>query len=1372
MNKTFTKSIFFFSAFIVFALGRVFAQTITIGNVDPGPYAPGSTNSVPISVTGTCVNTTTTYNLYLSDANGSFAAQKLIGTFANFYTTFVNGIIPVGTPAGTGYELKVISVNPAITSTISAPFSINAGTGVVASVSSQLINPTYPEVFGTCSGVANTAYSFIDKSTAGSTVTASFFNELTQASAGSITPNAAGVSFTAAAAQYTITVKAVNGGIVGTESYFLINNAVNTSFGVTGSNTICLSGGGSLTYNVDISSPSGIQNNYPGLIYSIKWGDGSTSSLTLCDIIAGGGKISHNYSKSSCGNNPNGQHNSFEVDLQPSSLYCGKVGTQVTSYAQVITAPTNSFSAPVAACVNTPVTFTNTSDPGQDPNNLSINCKSANALYTWIVDGVTVSSNYTIVQPFKFTFNTTGIHNVTIHLQNANALCTAPDSTETICIQNPPNPQFTLPVAAGCSPLTIIPVNTSTIDSNCNATNKYIWTVTGPPINYANGTNANSATPQFVFTKAGTYTVKLGISTVSCGVISTSVDTIKVDSVAVAILSPDTTLCQSNQTLTFGPNKGPTQSIISGNAQNVPGTYNWTITGGSYAFTGGTSASSQYPQINFTNLATYTITVTNSNVCSPLVSATQHITFQQAPTISAGNNTTFCSSQPVTLNGSITGTVTGTQWTGGTGTFSPSPNVLNPAYTPSAADISAGTVTLTLTGTTTLAAPCNTITSNVILTITKPDSITSTAVDSVCSSVPINYQVTATSPNSTFTWTVDPAKTSATVSGYASSGSGTTITDAIVNSDLVNYATVTYDITAVGGTGCASNTFVLSVIVAPKQSFANFTQDVTAGCDSVKVQFTNASIPANSTYTWDFGDGSSISNAVNPTHTFLPRTDGKDTTYTVSLNSFSKCGNAAPFTSTVTVRPKIPIAYISPLQTIGCSPFTLAVNNFSPGTNQSYTYYLYDTTALVQQITVTNKSQVRFNPITVPSTTQYTLSMIATGFCGTTGQSNSIPITVSATNIIAQMFIENGVSRGCAPFSVNFVNNSLGADTYYYTVYDINHNVIDRPLGGTAPLPYTFNTPGTFYVTITAANSCTTVESSPPVRVDVYQDPLPQFAADDTTGCKDVIVNFTNLTPNDPLTQAKSLQYEWDFGDGSPHSLLFTPLPHNYNYKNSPFTVTLTATNLATGCSNVISKTAYINITAPPATQFTEKPDSVTSIPNYRFDFIDQTTGSPATWNWSFGDGKTSTSENPGHTYLDTGSYKVTLTTATASGCDSTITHFVRITGVPGQLFLPNAFEPGSATIALQTFMAEGSGIKEWRMQIFNNYSQLVWETTKLDGKGSPVDGWDGTFNGAPVQQGVYVWQVSATFINGTEWKGNVINNSLPKRVGVIHLIR
>ena len=451
--------------------------------------------------------------------------------------------------------------------------------------------------------------------------------------------------------------------------------------------------------------------------------------------------------------------------------------------------------------------------------------------------------------------------------------------------------------------------------------------------------------------------------------------------------------------------------------------------------------------------------------------------------------------------------------------------------------------------------------------------------------------------------------------------------------------------------------------------------------------------------------------------------------------------------------------------------FTLSVQNLSPGNNKTYTYYLYDGSTLVNSIIKTDKSQVTFPAITTVNTTQYTLYMVATGYCGNTGQSAIIPITTSPTNVIAQMFIENGANKGCAPFNTTFINNSTGGDSYKYTIYDSNHNVIDIRQGGTAPLPYTFDTPGIYYVTITTVNSCTNLES-PPSEVDVYTVPQPQFTADTMVGCKSLTVTFTNQTPDDPTIHATSLIYDWDFGDNS-HASGFSPGPHTYFTKGSPFTVTLTATNPLTNCINVISKNAYITVTPPPSAAFSENTDSVTSIPNYSFSFLDQTTNGPVSWLWDFGDkSQGSTKEDPEHIFPDTGLYKITLTTGNATGCDSVVSHYVRITGTPGQLFLPNAFEPDGGTTELKTFMAKGSGIKEWHLQIFNNYSQLIWETSKLDDKGTPVEGWDGTANGARMPQGVYIWQASATFINGTVWKGNVLNNSLPKRVGTIHLIR
>jgi hypothetical protein len=62
-------------------------------------------------------------------------------------------------------------------------------------------------------------------------------------------------------------------------------------------------------------------------------------------------------------------------------------------------------------------------------------------------------------------------------------------------------------------------------------------------------------------------------------------------------------------------------------------------------------------------------------------------------------NASVCANNSaITLNGSFTGAAGGT-WTGGTGTYSPNNTTLNATYTPSAAERTAGTVTLTLTTT-------------------------------------------------------------------------------------------------------------------------------------------------------------------------------------------------------------------------------------------------------------------------------------------------------------------------------------------------------------------------------------------------------------------------------------------------------------------------------------------------------------------------------------------------------------------------------------------------------------------------------------------------------------------------------------------------
>ncbi len=106
----------------------------------------------------------------------------------------------------------------------------------------------------------------------------------------------------------------------------------------------------------------------------------------------------------------------------------------------------------------------------------------------------------------------------------------------------------------------------------------------------------------------------------------------------------------------------------------------------------------------FVNL---TLKAAAANGCSNF-NKTTRIDIQKEITVDAtvaSNN--ICGSSSIAINGTVAGAVTTGTWTGGTGTFIPNRNVLNPSYTPSAAEASAGIVTLTISNTPTVGACAN-----------------------------------------------------------------------------------------------------------------------------------------------------------------------------------------------------------------------------------------------------------------------------------------------------------------------------------------------------------------------------------------------------------------------------------------------------------------------------------------------------------------------------------------------------------------------------------------------------------------------------------------------------------------------------------------
>ncbi|PIQ20292.1 MAG: hypothetical protein COW65_15805, partial [Cytophagales bacterium CG18_big_fil_WC_8_21_14_2_50_42_9] len=88
------------------------------------------------------------------------------------------------------------------------------------------------------------------------------------------------------------------------------------------------------------------------------------------------------------------------------------------------------------------------------------------------------------------------------------------------------------------------------------------------------------------------------------------------------------------QTLTFDPEPG-NHTVLYEENFGIISAYNWTVNGpGSITFESGTTASSPYPVMGFTEAGIYTIVTTVSNECGDSESASQTVTINPIPVVS------------------------------------------------------------------------------------------------------------------------------------------------------------------------------------------------------------------------------------------------------------------------------------------------------------------------------------------------------------------------------------------------------------------------------------------------------------------------------------------------------------------------------------------------------------------------------------------------------------------------------------------------------------------------------------------------------------------------------------------------------------------
>jgi hypothetical protein len=291
-----------------------------------------------------------------------------------------------------------------------------------------------------------------------------------------------------------------------------------------------------------------------------------------------------------------------------------------------------------------------------------------------------------------------------------------------------------------------------------------------------------------------------------------------------------------------------------------------------------------------------TLTLTTNDPAGPCGPGTSqvHISIQPVATANAGPNQTVCSSSPqVQLAGSVGGSASGGTWTGGSGTFNPNASTLNAVYTPSAAEIAAGGVTLTLVSNDP-AGPCGSGSGQMRITINPAAQVNAGPDQIVC----------ASSPQVQLAGTIGGGATGGTWSGGAGTFSPKNTTlNAIYTPSAAEIAAghVTLTLTASTTGPCPPMSDQVTITIDPVE-VVNAGPDQAVCASSPQVQLAGSITGAVTTGAWTGGTGTfnPSRNALNAIYTPSPAeiAAGK---VTLTLTSTSAGGPCPPMSDQMTI---------------------------------------------------------------------------------------------------------------------------------------------------------------------------------------------------------------------------------------------------------------------------------------------------------------------------------------------------------------------------------------------------------------------------------------------------------------------------------------
>ncbi|MBL4585745.1 MAG: PKD domain-containing protein, partial [Flavobacteriales bacterium] len=257
----------------------------------------------------------------------------------------------------------------------------------------------------------------------------------------------------------------------------------------------------------------------------------------------------------------------------------------------------------------------------------------------------------------------------------------------------------------------------------------------------------------------------------------------------------------------------------------------------------------------------------------------------------------------------------------------------------------------------------------------------------------------------------------------------------------------------------------------------------------------------------------------------------------------------------------------------------------------------------------------------------------------------SFTVTVNATPVADYEY-----SPACQGEAITFTDLSTIEAGYSIASWSWDMDDGSAPIGLVDPI-HLFADTGMYNVELVVISAAGCPDTSTQA---VHVTPVPVASFTFVEECEGDAVTFTNTSTID----AGNLNYEWDFGDGSPTSSMESP-DHTFADFGT-YTVTLTVTS-DDGCEDIT--TASINIFESPTALFT----ATTECDGMSTEFTNLSTGSGVLdYEWDFDDATpTSTDFEPVHPYAGFGDYEVVLTVTDNNSCSNSANVTVTVLELP-----------------------------------------------------------------------------------------------------------